>query len=79
MNWRCIKEAGYPTDNNKSYLVTDGKSVSTTNIDVVGNATFKKWTGDENTYEDNSCCSGDPMFDLKPTHWLPTDEIPMPF
>lgn len=83
INWRNIVEKGYPIDNSKSYLVTDGKSISTTNIDVVrdynaGTTKFKKWTGDENTYEDNQCCSGTPCFDLIPTHWCPTDEIELP-
>ena len=40
--------------------------------------TFKGWIGDENTYEDNSCCSGERMFDLIPTHWCPTDELNLP-
>ncbi len=83
MNWREIKEVGTPTDANKSYLVTDGKECSTTNIDIrknynTGETKFLGWTGDENTHEDNQCCSGTPMFDLVPTHWIPTDEIPLP-
>jgi len=83
MNWREIKEVGTPTDANKSYLVTDGKECSTTNIDIrknynTGETKFLGWTGDENTYEDNQCCSGTTMFDLVPTHWIPTDEIPLP-
>lgn len=83
INWRSIKEVGHPTDDNKSYLVTDGKDVSTTNASIntnykTGETKFYKWTGDENTYEDNSCCSGTPMFYLTPTHWCPTDEIELP-
>lgn len=63
MNWRDINKVGVPLDANKSYLVTDGKECSTSNIDVrtnynTGEKTFLKWTGDENTYEDNQCCSG---------------------
>lgn len=83
MNWRDTSKVGVPLDDNKSYLVTDGKECSTTNIAVrknhdTGELTFVRWTGDENTYEDNQCCSGTPMFDLVPTHWIPTDEIPLP-
>ena len=83
MNWREILKVGTPTDANKSYLVTDGKEVSTTNISITTNyntgaTKFNGWTGDENTYEDNQYCSGTPMFDLIPTHWLPTDEIQLP-
>ena len=83
MNWRSIEKEGTPTDSNKSYLVTDGKEVSTTGISVTykpatGDIKFDRWTGDENTYEDNSCCSGEVVFDLKPTHWIPTDEIELP-
>lgn len=83
MNWRDISKVGVPLDTSKSYLVTDGKECSTTNIDVktncnTGEKTFLKWTGDENTYEYNECCSGERMFGLIPTHWIPTDEIPLP-
>jgi hypothetical protein len=83
INWRTIKEVGYPTDSNKSYLVTDRKDVSTSNVSIqknynTGETKFNKWTGDENTYEENPCCSGTPMFDLTPTHWCPTDEIELP-
>jgi len=82
MNWRNIQDVGTPTDVNKSYLVTDGKECSTTNIDIrkdyiTGELVFG-WLGDENTYEDNQCCGGTTMFDLTPTHWVPTDEIPLP-
>jgi len=79
INWRSIKEVGHPMDSNKSYLVTNGKDISTTNVSIYsGTKKFNKWTGDENTYEDNQCCSGTPMFDLIPTHWCPTDEINLP-
>jgi hypothetical protein len=83
MNWRDISKVGPPLDCNKTYLVTDGKECSTTNIRVIknyntGEATFKGWTGDDNTYEDNQCCHGPTMFALTPTHWIPTDEIPLP-
>mgnify|MGYP006901792388 CR=1 FL=1 len=77
IQWRNIKDVGYPTNSNKSYLVTDGKEISTSNI-YTTNKTFMGWAGDENTYEDNQCCSGIPMFDLIPTHWCPTDEINLP-
>jgi len=86
INWRCIKDVGNPTDGNKTYLVTDGKEISSSDINVSihfkgdGNPThtFKGWSGDENTYEDNSCCSGERVFDMTPTHWCPTDEIDLP-
>ncbi|MDB4286338.1 hypothetical protein N9933_03460 [bacterium] len=82
MNWREISKVGTPTDHNKSYLVTDGKEVSTTNIStaiyISGVVKFTGWIGDENTFEDNQCCSGERGFDLTPTHWLPTDEIVLP-
>jgi hypothetical protein len=86
INWRSIAEVGYPTNSHKTYLVTDGKDISTS--DVSGSThfkgdgnpifTFKGWSGDENTYEDNSCCSGERMFHMVPTHWAPTDEINLP-
>ena len=82
INWRNIADVGNPTDNNKSYLVTDGKEISTTSISCKwiskNEWSFLKWSGDENTYEDNSCCSGEIMFDILPTHWCPTDEINLP-
>jgi hypothetical protein len=82
-NWRSIAEVGTPTDSNKSYLVTDGRECSTTDIHIRKNYTtgvteFIGWIGDENTYEDNPCCSGERRFELFPTHWIPTDEIPLP-
>jgi len=85
INWRSIAEVGYPTDDKKNYLVADGKDISVSAISVkrTYNAdekttTFISWHGDENTWEDNSCCSGERMFDLTPTHWCPTDEINLP-
>ena len=83
MNWRSIKEEGEPTDSSVSYLVTDGRDVFTTNIDTIKNyktgvIKFDRWSGDENTYEDNDCCSGRSMFELEPTHWLPASEIKLP-
>jgi len=86
IKWRSIKEVGHPTDSNKTYLVTDGDEMSVTGIRISthfkgdGNPTrtFIAWTGDENTYEDNSCCSGEIMFALTPTHWCPTDELNLP-
>ena len=83
INWRSIEKDGYPKDTNKSYLVTDGKEISTTNASIqknynTGDVRFIEWTGDENTCEDNECCSGEVVFELTPTHWCPTDEIDMP-
>ena len=83
LNWRSIEKEGCPLDYNKTYLVTDGINISTSDIDVVrnyntGEVSFRKWLGDENTYEDNSCCSGTRMFDLFPTHWCPVEEINLP-
>ena len=85
INWRSIKNVGYPTDDIK-YIVTDGQDISTTLIHVVttfddNNKTvkkFKKWTGDDNTYEDNSCCSGPSCFSMTPTHWCPANELNLP-
>jgi len=85
INWRSIKEVGYPTDDHKDYFVTDGKDISTS--EARGNTTFKGsvktftfkfWYGDVNTWEDNSCCSGERIFDMRPTHWCPTDEVNLP-
>ena len=85
INWRSIKEVGCPTDEHKSYLVTDGKEISTSDIDVNRyyggdnpRSEFRGWTGDGFTYEDNSCCSGERIYDMRPTHWCPTDEIELP-
>lgn len=72
INWRSIKDVGYPKDQYKKYLVSDGKDISTSEI------SGKKWTGDDNTYEDNSCCSGPRSFYMIPTHWCPLDEINLP-
>ena len=85
INWRSIKEVGLPTEDTK-YLVTDGKDISTTNVsgitrhkgDSKPTFTFYGWSGDDNTYEDNECCSGTRMFDIIPTHYCPTDEINLP-
>jgi len=72
INWRNIKDVGYPKDSDKKYLVTDGYDISTTDIQGTnhykggGNDpifTFKGWSGDDNTYDDNSCCSGTPMIE----------------
>ena len=86
INWRSIKEVGNQTDGNKTYLVTDGKDISTTEIairthfkgDCNPTSTFLGWSGDSFTYEDNSCCSGTRGYDMIPTHWCPTDEINLP-
>jgi hypothetical protein len=83
LNWRSVETDGYPIDGNKSYLVTDGKDMSTTDVSITknystGETKFNKWAGDESTYEDNQCCSGERMFDMIPTHWCPTGEIQMP-
>jgi hypothetical protein len=86
INWRCIADVGNPTDSHKTYLVSDGIDISTSNVTGItyyrgdGNPkfTFKGWIGDEYTYEDNSCCSGTRMFDMTPTHWCPTDELELP-
>jgi hypothetical protein len=86
INWRSIQDDGLPTDTNKKYLVTDGKDISTSDIygsthfkgDGNPTFTFKGWGGDDNTWEDNSCCSGTRVFDMQPTHWCPTDEIALP-
>lgn len=86
IKWNKISDVGYPTDSNKTYLVTDGIDISTTEMygttrfkdNEKPTFTFKGWSGDENTYEDNSCCSGTRMFHMTPTHWFPTDEINLP-
>ena len=82
LNWRKISVVGNPLDSSKSYLVTDGTDISTTDIDVhqyhTGEIKFLDWTGDESTYENNQCCSGERVFDMEPTHWCPTDEIELP-
>ena len=86
INWRKIKDVGFPTDGNKKYLVTDGKDISTTTIAVEHSVkegeslktTFTDWVGDDNTYEDNSCCSGIQCFSMTPTHWCPIDELNLP-
>jgi hypothetical protein len=86
INWRSIKEVGTPDNTHIKYLVTDGKDISTSGIygstlfKGDGNPvfTFKGWDGDDNTWEDNSCCSGTRVFDMAPTHWCPIDEIALP-
>jgi len=83
INWRCIKTDGFPTESNKKYLVTDGKDISTSDASIdknyaTGKTKFNNWTGDDNTWEDNSCCSGTRVFDLVPTHWCPIDELNLP-
>lgn len=86
INWRDIKTDGFPTDVNKKYLVTDGIEISTTEISGitkynVNNTkvfTFRDWIGDENSGEENNCCSGERYFSITPTHWCPTDELNLP-
>jgi hypothetical protein len=86
INWRSIKEVGTPDNIHTKYLVTDGKDISTSGIygstlfkeDGKPVFTFKGWDGDDNTWEDNSCCSGPRVFDMAPTHWCPIDEIGLP-
>lgn len=83
INWRSIKEVGLPTNQNLKYLVTDGTDISTTTISYTTyystkNVKFDCWSGDDNTYEDNSCCSGTRIFDLVPTHWCPINELNLP-
>ena len=88
INWRSIKEVGHPTDANLTYLVSDGRDISTTNMSAkiivkegkIIESKFVRWTGDENTWEDNPCCSGERMFDMDRgvTHWCPTNEINLP-
>lgn len=86
INWRRIVDVGLPTESNKKYLVTDGKDISTSGVSGVTRFkdgekpkfTFKEWTGDDNVWENNNCCSGERIFDMKPTHWCPVDEINLP-
>jgi hypothetical protein len=83
INWRCIKDVGYPTNTKLKYLVTDGTDISTSDIDVAKDYNtmeirYIKWTGDDNTWENNQCCSGERIFDLKPTHWIPLNELNLP-
>jgi len=86
VKWRSISKIGYPTDMNKKYLVSDGKDISTSNIsgkmhfkgDGNPTFTFTEWLGDDNTYEYNDCCSGVFIFDMKPTHWSPIEEVNLP-
>jgi hypothetical protein len=87
INWRNIKEVGTPTNVDISYLVTDGTDISTSDIYgrtdynngvILPKFHFKGWSGDEFTYEDNECCSGERVFDMTPTHWCPTYEINLP-
>ena len=86
INWRNIADVGYPTNGNKKYFVSDGTDISTSDMSGIstfrgeGKPTFKfkEWSGDDNTWEDNSCCSGERMFDMEVTHWAPIDEINLP-
>lgn len=83
INWRSIKEVGVPKDDTISYLVTDGDDISTSGIEYsknygTGVTHFIRWSGDQNTWEDNQCCSGTPIFDLIPTHWCPITELNLP-
>ena len=86
INWRNIEEVGNPTDPHMTYLVTDGKEMATTQIYSSTRfkggeppiTTFKGWKGDENTQEDNDCCSGPLKLLITPTHWCPTNEINLP-
>lgn len=83
INWINIKDNGYPTNENIKYLVTDGKDISTSDISIIrnynsGESIFKAWTGDDNTWEDNQCCSGTKIFDMTPTHWIPLSELNLP-
>lgn len=86
INWRRIDKVGLPDNPHIKYLVTDGKDISTS--DISGITTFREnqspafkfeqWAGDDNTWEDNHCCSGEPMFDMTPIAWCPIDELNLP-
>ncbi len=86
INWRSIEKDGLPTNGSKKYIVTDGKDISTSDVRGTtrfkgdGNPifTFEGWSGDDNTFDDNQCCSGTRMFEMKPTHWCPIDELNLP-
>lgn len=86
IKWRSVKEVGTPSDQNGEYLVTDGIDISVSGIsgrthfkgDTKPTFTFIEWTGDANTGEDNSCCSGERYFDITPTHWCPIEELNLP-
>jgi len=39
---------------------------------------YNDWLGDDNTYEYNDCYSGVVIFDMKPTHWSPIEEVNLP-
>ena len=85
LNWRNVKIDGNPVNVNGKYLVTDSKDISTSGINGVvwyggseAKFTFMGWTGDDNTYEDNSCCSGEKCFDMDVKYWCPVEEIELP-
>jgi hypothetical protein len=83
INWRCIKDVGFPIDSNEKYLVSDGKDISTSVIEFSRNSntdkiTNHKWTGDDNTFEDNQCCLCTRYFEMLPTHWCPISELNFP-
>ena len=86
INWRNISKVGFPKNPHIKYLVTDGNDISSTTIygtthfkDGSDPAfTFKGWVGDDNTSEENSCCSGTKVFYMYPTHWCPVDELNLP-
>lgn len=83
INWRSIKEIGFPTKDDQKYLVTDGKDISTSTCDIfknynTGKTKFEGWTGDDNTYERNDCCSGERVFAMNVTHWCPISELNLP-
>jgi len=70
MNWRSIKDDGYPTKEGLGYLVSDGRLIEFSDwVD-------KTWVGGSvyATYEEVSGTS----FDFVVTHWLPCEELELP-
>ena len=85
INWRSVENDGYPSDENQSYLVVDGKQMSISGIRITYETTYSnqvkdgiEWSGDPHTWEDHQDVNSEERFDLTPTHWCPIDEINFP-
>tara|TARA_E500000305_G_scaffold109002_1_gene112870 strand:+ start:3208 stop:3429 length:222 start_codon:yes stop_codon:yes gene_type:complete len=72
IKWRSIKEVGMPKDKSVGYLVTDGKNIEYSSLDIYED----KWIGGSvyALYEEVS----ETGFDFYPTHFCPVSELNLP-
>ena len=91
IKWRDITTDGLPTDRNIGYLVTDGKDIEYSDIDITYYSSRNPKTGKReypakiksirwiggSVFGTYDECSGT-EFDFEVTHWCPTTELNLP-